>query len=87
MNLNIKAMQLKNNLPKSNFKSTLFITIINKPFRMVGNPENLPQAHLSEKADSPQSFSGKISKLVGILLWIIVGLNIIVTFLIYKILF
>jgi hypothetical protein len=80
-------MQAKNNLPQSDFKSTLFRTIINNPFRMGENPENLPQAHFGKKADSPRKFSGKILKLVGMLLWIIVGLNLIITFLIYKILF
>jgi hypothetical protein len=68
-------------------KPTLFRKVLNKLLRSRENPENLPQAHLSEKANSPRKFSGKILKLVGMLLWIIVGLNIIITFLIYKILF
>ncbi len=65
----------------------LFRSSLNSTIRNRGNPENLPQAHLGKKADSPRKFSGQILKLVGMLLWIIVGLNLIITFLIYKILF
>jgi len=60
---------------------------LNSTIRSRENPENLHQAHLSEKANSPRKFSGKILKLVGMLLWIIVGLNLIITILIYKIFF
>jgi len=75
------------NTHKSNFKSSLFRLILNKGARCQGNAEKVPQAYMSKKADSPRKFSEKILKLVGILLWIIVGLNILITFLIYKILF
>lgn len=74
-----------NRQDKSKFQ--LFRIILNKLFRCHGNPRKLPQAHLGKKADSPRNFSEKILKLVGILLWIIVGLNFIITFLIYKIIF
>jgi len=72
---------------KQKFKNLLFRIILKKHIRCQGNPGFLPQAHLGKKADSPRNFWGKISNLIGILLWIIVGLNIIITFLIYKILF
>jgi hypothetical protein len=49
--------------------------------------EKVPQGSMGKKADSPGIFFGKISNLVGILLWIIVLLNLIITFLIYKIIF
>lgn len=80
-------MQAKNNKTKSNLKNQLFRIIINKTFEPWGNGENLPQAHLSKKADSPRKFWGEFSNLVGILLWIILGLNLIIIFLIYKIIF
>ena len=80
-------MRNKMNIHKSNFKSSLFRLILNKGLRCQGNVEKVPQAYMSKKADSPRNFSEKILKLVGILLWIIVGLNILITFLIYKILF
>lgn len=73
--------------PERKSKIALFGMIINKTFHPWRNVENLPQAHLSKKADSPRKFWGEFSNLVGILLWIIVGLNLIITFLIYKIIF
>ena len=80
MNTKIVKPERKSNI-------ALFRIIINKTFRIWGNGENLPQAHLSKKADSLGKFWGEISNLVGILLWIIVGLNLIIIFLIYKIIF
>lgn len=68
-------------------KPTLFRTILNKLLWSGEKVEKVAHWHLGKKADGPQVFSGKILKLVGMLLWIIVGLNIIITFLIYKILF
>jgi hypothetical protein len=80
-------MRNKMNTHKSNFKSSLFRLILNKGVRCQGNVGKVPQAYMIKKADSPRNFSEKILKLVGILLWIIVALNILITFLIYKILF
>ena len=68
-------------------KKSLFRIILNKLFKDRRNAEKLTAWHLGEKADSPRNFSGNFSKLVGILLWIIVVLNLIITFLIYKIIF
>jgi hypothetical protein len=68
-------------------KSTLLRNILNKLFKSYGNVEKVPQGFMGKKADSPGIFFGKISNLVGILLWIIVLLNLIITFLIYKIIF
>lgn len=74
---------LCNQYPKR--KVYLFRKIINKLFKHRRNAKKVTAWHLGEKADSLGNFSGKFSKLVGILLWIIVGLNLIITFLIYKI--
>jgi hypothetical protein len=63
----------------------LFRSSLNSTLRSKENAEKVPQAFLGKKADSLGNFSGKISNLVGILLWIIVLLNLIITFLIYKI--
>lgn len=68
-------------------KVSLFRKIINKLFKHRRNAEKVTAWHLGKKADDPRKFSGNFSKLVGILLWIIVGLNLIITFLIYKIIF
>lgn len=76
---------LCNQYPKR--KVYLFRKIINKPFKHRRNVEKVTALHLGELCRSPRDFSGKFSKLVGILLWIIVGLNLIITFLIYKIIF
>jgi len=70
-----------------NKKFSLFRNFLNKLLRSQENAEKVPNAYLSKKADSPRNFSGKFSNLVGILLWIIVILNLIITFLIYKIIF
>lgn len=68
-------------------KVSLFRNILNKLLKHRRNAEKVTAWHLGKKADSLGNFSGKFSKLVGILLWIIVGLNLIITFLIYKIIF
>jgi hypothetical protein len=68
-------------------KPTLFRKIINKVVQGQGNGGKPAHAYMGKKADSLGNFSGKISNLVGILLWIIVLLNLIITFLIYKIFF
>jgi len=68
-------------------KPTLFRKIINKVAQGQGNGGNPTHAYMGEKANSPRNFSEKILKLVAILLWIIVGLNLIITILIYKIFF
>ena len=80
--MNTKEAKLKR---KS--KIELFRIILNKLLQSQVNLGKVPQAYFCKKADSPRNFSGKILKLVGILLWIIVGLNLIITFLIYKIIF
>jgi hypothetical protein len=72
---------------KQKLKDQLFRIILNKHLRCQENAEFLPHVHFFKKADSPRKFSEKILKLVGILLWIIVILNLIITFLIYKIIF
>lgn len=68
-------------------KPTLFRTILNKLLCSGEKVEKVTHWHLGKKADSPRNFSEKILKLVAILLWIIVGLNLIITILIYKIFF
>lgn len=89
-------MKSENNLPEydligyirfSNRKVSLFRNIINKLLKHRRNAEKVTAWHLGKKADSLGNFSEKISKLVGVLLWIIVLLNLIITFLIYKIIF
>lgn len=70
-----------------NQKVSLFRMIINKTFQHRRNAEKVTAWNLSKKADSLGKFSGKFSKLAGILLWIVAGLNLIITFLIYKIIF
>ncbi len=66
-------------------KPTLFRKFLNKLFWSCGKVGKVTHKHFGKKAVSPSNFSEKILKLVGILLWIIVGLNLIITFLIYKI--
>lgn len=78
-------MNTKIVIPQRKSKIKLFKIILNKLFKHRRNAEKLTAWHLGEKADSPRKFSGDFSKLVGILLWIIVLLNLIITFLIYKI--
>ena len=73
--------------PQIKSKIELFKIILNKLYKSQENAEKVPNAYLGKKADSPRKFSGDFSKLIGILLWIIVGLNLIITFLIYKIIF
>ncbi len=68
-------------------KPTLFRKILNKLLCSGEKVEKVTHWHLGKKADSPRNFSEKILKLVAILLWIIVGLNLIITILIYKIFF
>lgn len=68
-------------------KPTLFRTILNKLLWSGEKVEKFTHWHLGKKADGPQVFLEKILKLFGILLWIIVTLNLIITFLIYKIFF
>lgn len=89
-------MKSKNNQPEYELigymrfpkpKVSLFRIILNKLLPMRGNGEKVPQVYMGKKADSPRNFSEEFSKLVGILLWIIVLLNLIITFLIYKIIF
>lgn len=80
-------MNTKTVNPQIKSKIELFKIILNKLFKHRRNAEKLTVWHLGKKADSPRNFSGKISNLVGILLWIIVLLNLIITFLIYKIIF
>jgi hypothetical protein len=80
-NQNLNSIQPKNQIV------SLFRNITNKLFKHRRNAEKLTVWHLGKKADSPRNFSGKFSNLVGILLWIIVILNLIITFLIYKIIF
>lgn len=72
---------------KQKFKNHLFRIVLNKLIRGVGNGEKPAHGYMGKKADSPRNFSEKILKLVAMLLWIIVGLNLIITFLIYKIIF
>jgi hypothetical protein len=68
-------------------KPTLFRKILNKLLWSEEKVEKVAHWHLGKKADGPQVFLEKILKLVAILLWIIVGLNLIITILIYKIFF
>lgn len=80
--MNAKAVK-----PKIKSKIELFRIILNKLLPSQGNVGKVPHVYFWKKADSPRNFSGKFSNLVGILLWIIVILNLIITFLIYKIIF
>jgi hypothetical protein len=70
-----------------NPKPVIFRNTTNKAAQGQGNGGKPAHAYMGEKADSPRNFSEKILKLVAILLWIIVGLNLIITILIYKIFF
>lgn len=79
--------QNSNSINPKNQIVSLFRNFLNKLLLSRGNVGKVPHVYFCKKADSPRNFSGKILKLVGILLWIIVGLNLIITFLIYKIIF
>lgn len=79
--------QNSNSINPKNQIVSLFRNFLNKLFQGQENVEKLTQAYNLKKADSPRKFLGDFSKLVGILLWIIVLLNLIITFLIYKIIF
>jgi hypothetical protein len=70
-----------------NDQNSLSRMILNKVLWGMGNLGKMPQCRNPKKADSPGNFSEKILNFIGALIWIIVGLNLIITFLIYKLFF